>query len=511
MFAPDFFKSIVEGSALCEAVMALWSVQIAPSCVCLSWPLLRTLLSISRREQIRCSIDVIVEACRAFFTLDCTPLDVVEALNQAPPGEYELIHAPWPLPCAEQGSGPSGSASVLIRFLGDDEGGRLCKSKVCPPYTEGMKDVVEEEMASESINPQAVMEWVQLVQRQAAGAGLEFNIARLLALVESHRDSAPAVSVGTMLWFSEKVLANGKMSGKADTSAASGFCAADGDDTSRGNIVTTSEQQEAQEGCVGSRSRSGYGSKELTPLEAFISGFYDDLRSGSPLYLTQLNKAFIIHQSCGFRSVSELLAEVPGVKLVGRGKLAAVQVSDAARLAEVADKVMRDLQSGQGSAQPHANDPTTPKAHQGATQEIPNKVLARIWDVFQCAPSHEIPVKAFMSAYKTRFRKNRLQLQSLGYPDIQSFMAGVPFVEQVNRGSAVTYGLKAGARPPDPPPVRAGERRSHTTSYGGSWHQWSGERRNVDALSPDPQFSPPHRAAPASCSASCGPAPGWGN
>jgi hypothetical protein len=450
LLQPTLFSGKHGLEQLTQSVDALQEVHVSAVCIRLTWPLLKAVLGLLHREQIRSSLDVIVEVCQGAFCLECDLWDILAAAAMAPTDVCFIDAAPWPEDNLESVDSEAQLLSSIVLAL--NTASTVAGTRVFPPYSATLESAVEREFQSQEGAASNLELWLQGAHAAASANGLVLTVPMILALLSSQQVVPSGCSGGALLWYWEKMCAqSSRRGGGAEPTSAGTTCHAD---TSNDSASGDSEDDGS--------SRDGAEATEpaedtLTPLEAFISCFYEDLRNDVSILLSQLNNLYrmrsgspdIAYRSHGYRRMGEFLAEVPGVEIVGSGNYMAVQASDQAQLAEVEQRVMKGLRQRIEERRRNGQDVSGLAITFRRPQAVPKKILARIWDIFQDAEHNEIPVSLFVTTYKERFPHDRLRLKSLGHPDVRSLMAHLPFVEKVGGRRHAKYKLKEDAVPPD--------------------------------------------------------------
>mmetsp|Transcript_37669 Transcript_37669/g.117385 ORF Transcript_37669/g.117385 Transcript_37669/m.117385 type:complete len:748 (-) Transcript_37669:178-2421(-) len=463
VFEPDFFSGNLEKSEVWNAVMALCKVYASPVCEHLSWPLLQAVLQCLRRQHIRPSLGLILEVCHNAFGLACDEWDVLAAVCLAPREACHIKVVPWPTSSVVALDTSALLASTLV-VLRQPEGEE--DVKVFPPYAPGLEEAVEAEIVSDDNVVQDVVTWLQDAHATARANSTELTIPMILVFVSLQQASASRLSGGAVLWLWEKI------------------CAAAEQNDGESDKGTSDSGSDAP--AAGLESREASAEEEMMPLEAFISCFHEDLRCDRPLFLSQLNNLYrmrsgghdIKYRNHGNIRMGEFLLGVPGVELVGSGNLMAVQVSDHARLAEVAAQVTAGLQKRIAELRARGANTSRLEITYRLPQPVPKKILARVWDIFQSTADNEIPVNMFVSSYKERYPHDKLRFRSLGYQDLRGLMAHVPFIEKVGGRRHSKYVLKAGATPPE------GCRLAAAPSHTGAAQRGAQASGALDASTP---------------------------
>jgi len=452
LLQPTFFSGKHGLEQLTQSVDALQDVHVSAVCTRLTWPLLKAVLGLLQSEQIRSSLNVIVEVCQGAFCLECDLWDILAAAAMAPTGACFIDAAPWPEDNLESMDSETQLLSSIVLALSTTS--TVAGTRVFPPYSATLESVVEHEFQSQEGAGCNIELWLQGAHAAASANGLVLTVPMILALLSSQQVVPSGCSGGALLWYWEKMCAQSSgRGGGVEPMSAGTTCQAD---TSNDSASGDSEDDGSM------ASRDGAEATEpaedtLTPLEAFISCFYEDLRNDVSLLLSQLNNLYrmrsgshdIAYRSYGYRRMGEFLAEVPGVEIVGSGNYMAAQASDHAKLAEVEQRVMKGLRQRIEERRWNGQDVSALAITFRRPQAVPKKILARIWDIFQDAEHNEIPVSLFVTTYKERFPHDRLRLKSLGHPDVRSLMAHLPFVEKVGGRRHAKYKLKEDAVPPD--------------------------------------------------------------
>lgn len=195
--------------------------------------------------------------------------------------------------------------------------------------------------------------------------------------------------------------------------------------------------------------------EELDPMAAFISCFYDDMRKGKAVFLSQVNNLYkmrsggreIKYRERGYLNLSEFLSEIPGVQIEGRGNQMAVSVQNEEEVAEFASKVMQALSDRIEELQSRGADTSGLQVNFVQPQPVPQRILQRIWDVFSEA-GEELTVSAFLALYRGRSNCEKLRFRALGHQGIRGLLAQVQFIEKVGGRTRPRYKLKEDAVPP---------------------------------------------------------------
>jgi len=342
-------------------------------------------------------------------------------------------------------------ASAVIAFQEDD----VAENTVFPPYCPNLETIVKEEYLGTEEAVQDVERWLQDAEAVAKAVGRALTLPAILAWAASQPlESRPRASVGAMLWFWEK---------ERERRAADVTSESDGD-------LSAASPARAPE------------AKGLTPVEAFVSCFGDDLISHRPLVLSQVKNLYRIrsggleidYQSLGYTRISEFLAAIPAVEVLGVGNAMVVQVSDDAHFAALIEVVKQSLHRKAAEARERGDDTSGLKLWR--MQAVPHQILKRIWELFQRAPDHEIAVNNFVVLYKERYTNDRLSVKAFGYRDVRSLMAYVPFIEKVGGRRFAKYVLKKDAVPPraTAPRAHSGAAFARESGYIGSLHDQAG-------------------------------------
>jgi len=484
-FRCDFSASDISSSQLSVAVLALRAVQVSPVCSTLSWPLLRAILLCFKREQLRSSFSLILDTCRNALALECTAWDLIAAVSLAE-GHCDIDVAPWPIEVAD-GDTDNIFSSVLVT-LSDVDGASI--GPVFPPYSAALRGAVESEYLSSDVTVYDIELWLQSVQQEGEHQSKKLSVPLILASAASQQNIAPRVSGGAFLWFWEKMSASSSKNACGNSSSScpmdaslnnrqgtqNGMWRASGE-ASVSNVVSCDigtdveehdgsdsdddedEDEDEDDDDDGDEDDDGRDddTEELTPLEALIACFSDDLRNGKPLFLSQLNNLYgmrsggraIKYRSHGYNRMGDFLSEVPGMELVGTGNQMAVKMSDPERFEALAELVTKGLQQRIAEAREKGADTRDLEIRFHKPQAVPKKILERVWDVFQRARDHEIPVQSFVALYKERYFMDKLHFKALGYQDVRGLLSQVPFIEKIGGRRHAKYVLRPDAVPPE--------------------------------------------------------------
>jgi hypothetical protein len=193
-----------------------------------------------------------------------------------------------------------------------------------------------------------------------------------------------------------------------------------------------------------------------TPHEAFVACFGPGILTGEEVALSQINNLYrtrsggieLKYRAHGYARMCDFLFEVPGIHVVGTGNKMAVKLSDPAKFAEVSHRLTQSMQRKAAELRKAGKDTSAMEVEYRQPKAVPEKILARIWDIFQGAPHHEMHVSAFVSLYQERYRSENARLRSLGFHEVRGLMAHVPFIEKVGSRGHGKYVLKPGSQPP---------------------------------------------------------------
>lgn len=150
----------------------------------------------------------------------------------------------------------------------------------------------------------------------------------------------------------------------------------------------------------------------------------------------------------GYARMCDFLAELPGVDFAGAGSRMSVWASSPPELAEAAERLAQNRRRKAAELRRAGLDASALEVTYQQPKAVPEKMLARIWDMFQQAPAHEMQVSAFVSIYKERYRSEKSRLSGLGFQDVRGLMAYVPFIEKVGSRGHARYVLRPGSQPP---------------------------------------------------------------
>eukprot|EP00747_Dinoflagellata_sp_TGD_P009673 gnl/TRDRNA2_/TRDRNA2_119184_c0_seq1.p1 gnl/TRDRNA2_/TRDRNA2_119184_c0~~gnl/TRDRNA2_/TRDRNA2_119184_c0_seq1.p1 ORF type:complete len:558 (-),score=102.68 gnl/TRDRNA2_/TRDRNA2_119184_c0_seq1:98-1540(-) len=424
--------------------------------------------------------------------------------------------APWPVH-ADGNATPEADAlaSAIVTLCEDDEdeefvvGGTQCK--VFPPYDECLEQVVEDEFRASSSNNllEDLEQWLQKAQSEAEASGEALSLPLILALAAQAQVTRDKPG-GALLWCWEKLTARGgrrqrasenyaqaapsrqdghvprpsmssggppglediaskraraaassaganRQVGEAETSKASKSVPGDAAaGVSEGEDDADAAGSDASGEASPSRKPKEPDGESMTPAEAFISCFNDDLKENQVLFLSQLNNIYrmrsggheINYKGHGFGRMSEFLVEIPGLELVGTSNKMAVKIRNASLYTSYAILIMQGLHQRINDLRSKGVDTRGLELAYQKPRTVPKRLLERLWDLFQTAKDNEIPVSCFVAVYNDQFF-DKLQFKALGYADVRGLMAQVPFLEKVGGRKDARYRLKAGAQPPD--------------------------------------------------------------
>jgi hypothetical protein len=176
---------------------------------------------------------------------------------------------------------------------------------------------------------------------------------------------------------------------------------------------------------------------------------------GREVALVQLNNLYrmrsggieLKYRAHGYARMCDFLLEIAGIELVGTGNKMAVKVGDPAEFAETAHRLTQSIKRKAAELRRAGEDTSVMEVEYARPQTVPEKMLARIWDIFQEAHHHEMLVSAFVSLYHGRYRSENARLRSLGFQEVRGLMAHVPFIEKVGSRGQAKYVL-TGSQPP---------------------------------------------------------------
>mmetsp|Transcript_31911 Transcript_31911/g.58454 ORF Transcript_31911/g.58454 Transcript_31911/m.58454 type:complete len:842 (-) Transcript_31911:117-2642(-) len=510
LLQPHLISRATTQEELAEVVKALHTAQASPTCAHLSWPLLQSILVCFQRERLRSTFDLILETCSSAFGLKCSVWDIITAVALSPREACVLEVAPWPVPYNEQMEMEQNMLAWGMLTLNNMEGSTTPEvaepGKVFPQFSKCLEKVVENEFNFAELHGT-----IQLCIKQTQAHAETLTVPVLLAraaLRAPHFDglvsASSIVPCGAFLWIVEKVL-----KGEPDYSRRPSFNAREARGAlegtgacSSGDLVSSSQPSNpgAASGSLGSLSAVGtnatgdesgsdYDNESepdeeeegnstttgMTPIEAFISCFYEDLVQHHPLYLSNVNNLYrmrsggrgINYQKHGYSRMAEFLAEVPGVELTGTGNQMEVKMCNSKELTACAQQVMKGLNARIQKAQQEGLDTSQLQLVFAQPKAVPPRILEKIWKFFQNIKDHEVPVNSFLAVFKQMYPNDKLHFRALGYPDFRGLMAQVRFVEKVGGRRHAKYKLKEGAQPPK----RSNPRSTRAPEAHVSWSQ----------------------------------------
>lgn len=474
LLQPHLISSATTQAQLAEVVKALHTAQASPTCAHLSWQLLESILVCFQRERLRSTFDLILETCSSAFGLRCSVWDIITALALSPPEACLLEVAPWPVTYNDQVEMEHNMLAWGMLTLNITEGSAISEQpgKVFPQFSKCLERVVEKEF-----NFAELYGTIQLCikQTQAHTEALTVPVLLARAALRAPRfdglvSAGSVVPCGAFLWIVEKV--SRRSSSDAPPKQGTGACSSGetlpsshpgaasgslGSLSAVGTYVTGDESgTEFENDSEPDEFDEGDPALTMTPIEAFISCFYEDLLQHHPLYLSNVNNLYrmrsggrgINYQKHGYSRMAEFLAEVPGVELTGTGNHMEVTMSNAKELTACAHQVMQGLNARIQKAQQDGLDTSQLQLVFAQPKAVPPRILEKIWKFFQNTKDHEVPVNSFLAFFKQMYPNDKLHFRALGYPDFRGLMAQVRFVEKVGGRRHAKYRLKDGAQPP---------------------------------------------------------------
>merc|ERR1719362_2053309 len=185
LLQPTLFSGKHGLEQLTQSVDALQDVHVSAACARLTWPLLKAVLGLLQREQIRSSLDVIVEVCQGAFCLECGLWDIIAAAAAAPSGACAVDAAPWPVDNLERVDGDT--QLLLSTVLCLNTADAIAGARVFPPYSAALESAVEHEFQSQEGAACNIELWLQGAHAAASANGLVLTVPMILALLSSQQ------------------------------------------------------------------------------------------------------------------------------------------------------------------------------------------------------------------------------------------------------------------------------------------------------------------------------------
>jgi hypothetical protein len=430
---------------------------------------LRALLNSFKHEQLRPSFDLLQSTIRDTFGCECNVSDLLAAIGCSDQQACCVEPVPWPIARkkAEEASDQGVAASLAV-YLTESQNG-AGPWQVFPPYEKALERVVEEEYSSSLISE--VSNWIRQEGPKLEGA---LCVPQLLLHANNGPGQVRNCSGGVLIWCFEKTYQDSSIvpispgvpqlqepvvvpppSRSAEASLQKSAKGKSKNSTPTSLTPKADDDDDDEEDDDGGDDDDDDANKddgqELTPEEAFIECFKEDLLAGRPLFLSQLNNLYkmrsggreIPYKRRGYSRMREFLQELPGLQLLGAGNHMEVRLGDQAAFHKLASEVSDSLQKRIDAQKQAGEDSGALEVNFSKPQAVPKKLLNRLWDLFQTVPQHEIPVNTFVSVYKQHYSLEKLRFKALGYQDVRGLMAQVPFIEKVGGRRNAKYVLKA--------------------------------------------------------------------
>jgi hypothetical protein len=164
----------------------------------LSWPMLLTLLRYLEREQIRATIDILLDVVVGVFGISATHGDLMAVVSAAPEGTCVVESVPWPTAHEEGALG----ATMVVNLEPRQEPVDL---PMLPEYDPRTADFVEQELIESGVDPRRTAEWLRQAHAAAAGTGQELTATALLAILADCTPCCLPATAGALLWHWEKM------------------------------------------------------------------------------------------------------------------------------------------------------------------------------------------------------------------------------------------------------------------------------------------------------------------
>jgi hypothetical protein len=171
-----------------------------PDALKLTWPMLLTLLRYVEREQIRATLDILLDVVLVVFGISATYEDLMAVVSAAPEGACVVEPVPWPTAHEEGALG----ATMVVNLEPRQEPVDL---PVLPQYDPRTADFVEQELIESGIDQRRTTDWLRQAHAKAAGEGEELMATVLFAFLADCTPCSLPATAGALLWYWEKMAA----------------------------------------------------------------------------------------------------------------------------------------------------------------------------------------------------------------------------------------------------------------------------------------------------------------